>query len=60
MTKQPSLLAQYWTMHALLATRNLSDPIESRARQFYLGDKSCPLAYEPSGRIFSPAVLAID
>jgi hypothetical protein len=45
-------------MYALLATRTLADLIESKARQFYLGDKSCPLADEPSGRIFSLPVSA--
>jgi Protein of unknown function (DUF2891) len=26
--------------------------VESKAREFYLADKSCPLAYEPSGEDF--------
>jgi Protein of unknown function (DUF2891) len=32
-----------------------------KARQFYLGDKSCPLAYEPSGEDFlSPCLAEAD
>jgi hypothetical protein len=35
--------------------------IESKARQFYLGDKNCPLAYEPSGEDFlSPCLGEAD
>jgi len=34
---------------------------ESKARQFYLGDKNCPLAYEPSGEDFlSPCLGEAD
>ena len=35
--------------------------VESKARQFYLGDKNCPLAYEPSGEDFlSPCLGEAD
>ena len=38
-----------------------TDLLESRARQFYLGDKHCPLAYEPSGEDFlSPCLGEAD
>ena len=35
--------------------------LRAKARQFYLGDKSCPLAYEPSGEDFlSPCIAEAD
>jgi hypothetical protein len=38
-----------------------ADLVESRARHFYLGDKDCPLAYEPSGEDFlSPCLGEAD
>jgi Protein of unknown function (DUF2891) len=38
-----------------------ADLIEAKARQFYLGDKDCPLAYEPSGEDFlSPCLGEAD
>jgi hypothetical protein len=38
-----------------------ADLIVSKARQFYLGDKNCPLAYEPSGEDFlSPCLGEAD
>jgi hypothetical protein len=38
-----------------------ADLIVSRARQFYLGDKDCPLAYDPSGEDFlSPCLGEAD
>jgi hypothetical protein len=41
--------------------RQFADLIESRARRFYLGDKECPLAYEPSGEDFlSPCLGEAD
>jgi len=41
--------------------RQFADLIVSRARQFYLGDKDCPLAYEPSGEDFlSPCLGEAD
>lgn len=41
--------------------RQFAELIVSRARQFYLGDESCPLAYEPSGEDFlSPCLGEAD
>ena len=41
--------------------KNLAELVESRARQFYLGDKNCPLEYEPSGEDFlSPCLGEAD
>ena len=38
-----------------------ADLIVSKARQFYLGDRDCPLAYEPSGEDFlSPCLGEAD
>jgi hypothetical protein len=38
-----------------------ADLVASKARQFYLGDKDCPLAYEPSGEDFlSPCLGEAD
>jgi hypothetical protein len=38
-----------------------ADLLESKGRQFYLGDKDCPLAYEPSGEDFlSPCLGEAD
>jgi hypothetical protein len=40
---------------------NLADLVESKARQFYLSDQNCPLAYEPSGEDFlSPCLGEAD
>jgi hypothetical protein len=39
----------------------LAELVVSKANQFYLGDKDCPLAYEPSGEDFlSPCVGEAD
>jgi len=41
--------------------RQFEELILSKARQFYLGDKDCPLAYEPSGEDFlSPCIGEAD
>jgi len=41
--------------------RQFAELILSRARQFYLGDRNCPLAYEPSGEDFlSPCLGEAD
>jgi hypothetical protein len=41
--------------------RPFADLIVTKARQFYLGDKDCPLAYEPSGEDFlSPCIGEAD
>jgi Protein of unknown function (DUF2891) len=38
-----------------------ADLLASKARQFYMGDKDCPLAYEPSGEDFlSPCLGEAD
>jgi hypothetical protein len=38
-----------------------TDLVTSKAREFYLGDKDCPLAYEPSGEDFlSPCLGEAD
>ena len=43
------------------ANANFSNLLESKARQFYLGDKNCPLDYEPSGEDFlSPCLGEAD
>jgi len=35
--------------------------VESRAREYYLNDRNCPLAYEPSGEdFFSPCLAEAD
>jgi hypothetical protein len=41
--------------------KKFADLIESKARQFYFGDKNCPLGYEPSGEDFlSPCLGEAD
>jgi hypothetical protein len=41
--------------------RELADLVVSKARQFYSGDKNCPLEYEPSGEDFlSPCLGESD
>jgi hypothetical protein len=41
--------------------QKFAELVVSRARQFYLGDKNCPLAYEPSGEDFlSPCLGEAD
>jgi len=41
--------------------KKFADLTESKARQFYLEDKNCPLAYEPSGEDFlSPCLGEAD
>lgn len=42
-------------------SQKFADLVVSRARQFYLNDKNCPLAYEPSGEDFlSPCLAEAD
>jgi hypothetical protein len=42
-------------------SQKFADLIVSKARQFYLGDRNCPLAYEPSGEDFlSPCLGEAD
>jgi hypothetical protein len=41
--------------------RKFAELLAAKARQFYLGDKQCPLAYEPSGEDFlSPCLGEAD
>jgi hypothetical protein len=41
--------------------QKLAELVVSRAKQYYLGDKNCPLAYEPSGEDFlSPCLGEAD
>ena len=41
--------------------RTLASLLESRSRDFYLNDRRCPIAYEPSGEDFlSPCVAEAD
>ena len=41
--------------------QKLAELVVSKAKQFYLGDKNCPLAYEPSGEDFlSPCLGEAD
>ncbi len=41
--------------------RDFADLLVSRAKHFYLADKNCPLAYEPSGEDFlSPCLAEAD
>lgn len=53
-------------VHALDYARAVGDEalakaIERRARELYLGDRACPIAYEPSGEDFiSPCLAEID
>jgi hypothetical protein len=43
------------------ANTNFANLLESKARQFYLADKNCPLEYEPSGEDFlSPCLGEAD
>jgi hypothetical protein len=43
------------------ANTSFANLLESKARQFYLGDKNCPLEYEPSGEDFlSPCLGEAD
>ena len=39
----------------------MEDLVVSRIRQFYLGDRDCPISYEPSGQdFFSPCLAEAD
>jgi DUF2891 family protein len=41
--------------------QKFAELLESKARQFYAGDKNCPLNYEPSGEDFlSPCIAEAD
>ncbi len=52
-------LAVDWARTA--GERDVEALLESRSRAFYLGDRDCPLAYEPSGQDFlSPCLAEAD
>ncbi len=41
--------------------REMEDLVAERTRDYYLGDRACPLAYEPSGQDFlSPCIAEAD
>jgi len=45
----------------LVGDSAFADLLVSKSRQFYLGDRACPLAYEPSGEDFlSPCISEAD
>jgi len=44
-----------------LVNTSFADLLVAKSRQFHLNDKSCPLAYEPSGEDFlSPCISEAD
>lgn len=46
---------------AVRGDRQLRDVLSAKARQFYFGDRACPLGYEPSGEDFlSPCLAEAD
>ncbi len=50
-----------WDWARVSGDTDLRALLESTARRFYLNDKSCPLAYEPSGEDFlSPCLAEAD
>jgi hypothetical protein len=54
-------LAFAWDYAKASGNRELKDLIEKRAKDFYLKDKGCPLAWEPSGYDFlSPCLEEAD
>ena len=54
-------LAFAWDYASTLGEESLLRLIESRARDFYLGDIKCPMTWEPSGYDFlSPCLEEID
>jgi hypothetical protein len=54
-------LAFAWDYASTLKEESLLALIESRAREFYLGDVACPMTWEPSGYDFlSPCLEEID
>jgi len=54
-------LAFAWDYASTLGDESLLALIESRARDFYLGDIACPMTWEPSGFDFlSPCLEEID
>ena len=54
-------LAFAWDYAVTVGNRELKDLIEKRAKDFYLHDRGCPLAWEPSGYdFFSPCLEEAD
>ncbi len=54
-------LAFAWDYASALGEESLLKQIESRAKDFYLGDIACPMTWEPSGYDFlSPCLEEID
>jgi Protein of unknown function (DUF2891) len=50
-----------WDWARVSGDKEMRTLLESAARRFYLNDKSCPLAYEPSGEDFlSPCLAEAD
>ena len=50
-----------WDWATLAADRDMRALLQSKARMFYLPDRNCPLAYEPSGEDFlSPCLAEAD
>jgi hypothetical protein len=50
-----------WDWAALMGDSEMRGLLQSKARQFYLRDRSCPLVYEPSGEDFlSPCLAEAD
>ena len=50
-----------WDYAVLLGDKKLRSAIETRARDFYLSDKDCPITWEPSGYDFlSPCLTELD
>jgi hypothetical protein len=50
-----------WDWAALAGDKEMRALLDSKARQFYLGDSACPLTYEPSGEDFlSPCLAEAD
>jgi hypothetical protein len=50
-----------WDWAQATKNREMEALLREKAKQFYLGDKNCPLAYEPSGQDFlSPCLAEAD
>lgn len=50
-----------WDWATVAGDAAMRDLLRAKAKQFYLGDRGCPLAYEPSGEDFlSPCLAEAD
>lgn len=50
-----------WDWAQTTKNKEMESLLREKAKQFYLGDKNCPLAYEPSGQDFlSPCLAEAD